>query len=307
MKKASLLLIVTVTAGFIFFSCGGGGGGGGSGSTGATQEYAYTSTDAANGYFNINGGQYRTITFNGTQQGGTVTLSNGTGSNLTGTYGEETSSRAAVSQSRVADASQLKGYFWVKFNGQTVGYTWTVTIIDYTIVIRGEALDGSIMHYAGSGSNVSIVPGSAEDPFNGTSWGDKTVSKDGTVIYTSKPFVTFTNGNISGSHFDEIVPASTDIDYATATTQVKLVYNRQKNYMVCKIAGGYKAYILAAEETFNSSAYNYNVHGWAVTWYTFIIENKDSETCSFGIDHHSNDNMYGEIEGGTDLITLDRL
>ena len=303
----------------LLISCGGGGGGGsgagggntnGSTGTNSAQNYvqSYTSTDAANGYFNINGGQYRTIIFSGSQQGGTVTLTDGTGAELSGTYGEETFSRSSASQSRAAYAvqtraassNQLKGYFWVRFNGVAVGYTWSVMIVDHTIVIRGQALDGSVMHYAGTSNGTSITPGSAEDPFNGTSWGSSIAG----VVY-----IGFENGEITGLFADSLFSDSStpyNIDYSAGNATYSRIYNRQNSYMVCKTSAGYKAYIMVFEMA-EAYSTNINYDMWGTGWWTFTIENTNATTGIFGVEAYIHTNISGEAEAGTSALNLEKI
>ena len=305
----------------LLISCGGGGGGGGGSSgvgggnsngsngTNSAQNYVqtYTSTDAANGYFNINGGQYQTITFSGSQQGGTVTLTDGIGAELSGTYGEETFSRSSANQtnaayavqSRAAGSNQLKGYFWVRFNDLAIGYgyTWSVMIVDHTIVIRGQALDGSVMHYAGTSNGTSITPGSAEDPFNGTSWAFVV----GTI---REPYIGFENGEITGPYVDR--SNLYDIDYNAENATYSRIYNRQNNYMVCRTSAGYKAYIMVFEI---SEAYSTNVNYtmWGTGWWTFTIENENATTGIFGVEAYTHTNISGDAQGGASALNLEKI
>ncbi len=130
-----------------------------------TQRAVYTSTDSDNGYFNINNGQYRTCTLEGTETEGTITFSDGIAEDLTGTFKSANSSRAAFN---------WNGVFTITFKLEILkNRTWTVTIskdID-TLSIKGTSSDGrECSIFCGHKLESNIIPGTEQDPVNGTEW-----------------------------------------------------------------------------------------------------------------------------------------
>ena len=124
------------------------------------QRTVFTSTDSTNGYFNINGGRYQTLTFFGTDAGGDVTFSNGAAADLSGTYSSTNTSRAAV---------QTGCSYLFTLNGVSHSYSATITAGDGIFVVEATT-DGSTSNLYIGGGDESIPAGSSEDPFAGTKW-----------------------------------------------------------------------------------------------------------------------------------------
>ncbi|MCR5621762.1 MAG: hypothetical protein K6G18_07880 [Treponema sp.] len=166
-------------------SSGSSGSSSGSGETAATEAtttVVYTSYDSRNGYLNIDGGQYQTCTLTGNSQGGTITLSDGIKADLTGSYvamGSTANAAAnpvALSMIEIS-GSIIEGNFTVTFFGGIL--TSKVLVTKDFLIAKSVASDGATFVYAlgkaarnyeGAGGGTGIVPGSAEDPVNGTKW-----------------------------------------------------------------------------------------------------------------------------------------
>ncbi|MBP5157830.1 MAG: hypothetical protein ILP18_08175, partial [Treponema sp.] len=108
--------------------------------TGGTTQAVYTSYDSAGGYFNVEGGQYRTCTLTGNSQGGTITLSDGILADLTGTYGTPDSTSARDTPGALAAASngelRIEGCWSVTFNGASTSYSYSILVNRELISIR---------------------------------------------------------------------------------------------------------------------------------------------------------------------------
>ncbi len=145
--------------------------GSGSSSVAGRQQLVYTSTDSRNGYFNVNGGEYRTCTVSGDSNGGTVTFSNGTSPDLTGSFGQEVAAKAipvALSAAFVGDGI-IQGRGWTITFQYPICCTYTAFIGNCFICIKEVSENGIEKMFMG-GDGTVIVPGSADDPFSGNQY-----------------------------------------------------------------------------------------------------------------------------------------
>ena len=145
--------------------------GSGSSSVAGRQQLVYTSTDSRNGYFTVNGGEYRTCTVSGNSSGGTVTFSNGTAPDLTGSFGQEVVAKAlpvALSAAFVGDAI-VQGRGWTLTFQYPMSCTYTAFVCDCFICIK-EVSENGIETMFMVGDSTGIVPGSADDPFSGNQY-----------------------------------------------------------------------------------------------------------------------------------------
>lgn len=145
--------------------------GSGSSSVAGRQQLVYTSTDSRNGYFNVNGGEYRTCTVSGDSNGGTVTFSNGTAPDLTGSLGQEVVAKAipvALSAAFVGDGI-IQGRGWTITFQYPISCTYTAFICGWFICIKEVSENGIETMFMG-GDSTGIVPGSADDPFSGNQY-----------------------------------------------------------------------------------------------------------------------------------------
>lgn len=164
-----------------------GSGGSSSGTGGGTTTATYVSYDQAGGYLNIDGGKYQTCILRGNSEGGTITLTDGIKDELTGTYGSASGSGTALAASAVSLAAtvsteiRIEGCWTVTFGGLSRSYSYSVLVTRNLISIRCTGSDGTKGLFT-AGAAVSadradtlaggnVVPGSADDPFNGTRWG----------------------------------------------------------------------------------------------------------------------------------------
>ena len=132
------------------------------------QKQVYTSADSRNGYFNVNGGEYRTCTVYGDSNGGTVTFSDGTSTDLTGSFGQEVAAKAmpvALSAMFVGDGI-VKGRGWTLTFQYPINNTYTMFFGDCFICIKEVSENGIEKMFMG-GDGTGILPGSADDPFSG--------------------------------------------------------------------------------------------------------------------------------------------
>ena len=184
MKKIEWIcsLLTTIVLMLAIVSCGGGGGGGGSSTvstndTTTTKQAVFESTNSANGYFNVNGGQYRTVTLNGTDESGTIVLSNSANgsADISGTYSAENNGRATFVTERT---------FVCTFSVTMIGYSYTMimqtanvtttTTVSTTIIIITETYtmtDGTVIitEYDGKDNNSENTATSSENGNTGTS------------------------------------------------------------------------------------------------------------------------------------------
>ena len=258
MKDLRRFCLVAVILGiamatFTFTSCSSGGGDD-DGETSATQNASvqttsFTSTDSTNGYFNVNGGQYRTITFSGTDTNGNVTLSNGIAADISGTYTSANTSRAAV----VEGNSYL-----FKLNGITHSYSATITT-EGGIFIAETTADGNTSKLFIGGGESTIPTGSSEDPFAGTKWYSTKTAAENDSLY-SYSFI-FSNGRYYTKH-----------DYEERDEEKGLPYTVSKT-----ADGGYKASWCtkptSSQMTHTDSRYNGSYTSTSFFNYTFIIKN----------------------------------
>ncbi len=239
-----------LSAALLLASCrhaGGGGGGGGavytpsSGSSGGGTEAAasttatYTSYDSAGGYFNVNGGQYRTCTLTGNSTGGTITLSNGTGEDLSGTYGTPPSSTVSLAASVNVEV-RIEGVWVVSLyaSGSVSGCTFTMFVTSGFLTFKWTDRNGNECSCTGgAATNLSsnpdsdgtpISPGSAEDPFNGTEW-------DFSLGRTTNPAYRFDNGTCYclGSYFGPYLVRRTSEGYKVCFNFVEIDYGTIRN------------------------------------------------------------------------------
>ncbi|MCR5622177.1 MAG: hypothetical protein K6G18_10015 [Treponema sp.] len=135
----------------------GGSSGNPSSSTPATTgRVAFTSSDSQNGYINVNGGQYRTCTLAGNSIGGTITLSNGTAADLTGTYG-------TVALAAASNGVTIEGSWPVTFAGVSGSFALAVTGSGFTL--SWTKPDGSVQTFtASSDAGSSGSSASAQSP-----------------------------------------------------------------------------------------------------------------------------------------------
>lgn len=258
----------------------GGGSSGGSGSpsgTGSgTTTATYVSYDQAGGYLNIDGGKYQTCILSGNSEGGTITLTDGIKDDLTGTYGVPASGSGgmALAASAVSLASSISVDIriegtWdvtVHASGTSSGISFTLFAAYGMITLKTTDHNGNTGKFtAGTATDIGnnpdsdgtpIIPGSAEDPFNGTDWGQRTALVG---IYR------FENGS---------------------------VYTSIGNFYICpylvrRTSEGYKVCFNFAETNFEGNSNGTHYRQWSFGFNTFTIasmsatESNDLEQTEF--------------------------
>ncbi len=272
-----------LSAAVLLASCrhaGGGGGGGGavytpsSGSSGggsgsaASTTATYTSYDSAGGYFNVNGGQYRTCTLTGNSTGGTITLSNGVAPNLTGSYGTPNGSVSLAAAPNVE--LKIEGCFTVTFNGVSHSYSYSVLITRELISIRGTGSNGTKVLYtagaavssdsAAAATGSGIAPGSAGDPFNGTGWS--------------------INANETGAGFRFENGAVTPLGlYANSPAPYF-----SGPYTVSRTGDGYKVCFGFQEQSISGSYTGGTYNFFSLAYYTFTISDASTEEVQLAVE-----------------------
>ncbi len=174
----------------------GGNGGSSSSSAEGTTTVSYTSYDSLGDYLNIDGGQYRTCTLTGNSTGGMIVLSDGIKADLTGSYVAMGGGTRNSGSSLSLAATEIGGIPNVIPSGILIEGSFTVTfssgitcyiIVDKDFIIEKDISSSgqTVFHVAGkaardydsAGDVTSIVPGSAEDPVNGTAWAIRSYSR----------------------------------------------------------------------------------------------------------------------------------
>lgn len=255
-------------------------GGGSSPSAGSeTTTASYTSYDSAGGYLNVEGGHYQTCTLTGNSTGGTITLSNGTQANLTGTYGTPGSSsgRAGNTVSLAASDSmeiKIEGCWTITFNGVTTSGTYSLFATAGFISIRHTASNGSTIivtagaatdsTHAPAGEGVSIAPGSASDPFAGTEWGPIS----GTVFWYFENGAAYNGpkGNPNTTYFGP--------------------------YTVSQTSEGYKICFNFGELNVNNTAIQYQA--WAIGFCSITIQNENATEGSWYTESYADSTAKGK-------------
>lgn len=288
-RKWTRFMTAAAAAVLLFASCSSHGGGKNSGgptyavggnspSAGAeTTTATYTSYDSAGGYLNIEGGHYQTCTLTGNSTGGTITLSNGTQANLTGTYGTPGGStgRAGNAVSLAADSIEIKieGCWTITFNGATTSYTYslfaTVGFLSIQciasngsklIVTAGAATDST---HAPAGEGVSIAPGSVSDPFAGTAWG---ITSDGYEQWYFENGAAYSGRRGNGSYLGP--------------------------YTVSQTSEGYKLCFGFAELSINNTEIQYQA--WAIGSQTITIQSAGAAEGSWYTESYADSTAKGK-------------
>lgn len=121
----------------------------------AVATVVFSSRDAQANYINVDGGHYQTATLNGNSTGGSITLSNGTKTDLTGTYG--TVALAAVGST----ASSIEGTWNVSFSG--VSGSYRITVKGTNFYLYGSDNSGTkILYSAKSAGDFTATPAPLE-------------------------------------------------------------------------------------------------------------------------------------------------
>ena len=282
-----------LSAALLLASCrhaGGGGGGGAvytpsSGSSGGGTEAAasttatYTSYDSAGGYFNVNGGQYRTCTLTGNSTGGTITLSNGVSPNLTGSYGTPNGSVSLTAAPNVE--LKIEGCFTVTFNGVSSSYSYSVLITRELISLRCVGSNGTKILYtagaavssdsAAAATGNGIAPGSTGDPFNGTRWSSYSINDEYPCLFKDGGVYRYTSVYKNGAYEDE--------------------YQYWYSYIVVKTSDGYKLCYDIKESTLE----NMSGSAWAVVFWSLTVPDASAVEGQKRLETHG----YGYANGYT--------
>lgn len=238
-------------------------------STAGTTQAVYTSYDSAGGYFNVGGGQYRTCTLVGNSQGGTITLSNGVLADLTGTYGnpDGTSGSSPVALAAAAESGEIRieGCWTVTFNGANRSYSYSVLVTKNLISIRCTGSDGTkALFTAGAAVSAdhadavaggSVVPGSADDPFNGTRWGSTPSNNIGLFKFENGTFYRYTG------HYEAFGP-----------------------YTVKRTGDGYKVCFGFLEQSASGSNSNGSWDYWNLGYHTLTIRDAGATEAKYVVE-----------------------
>ena len=273
-----------------------------------TTQAVYTSYDSAGGYFNVEGGQYRTCTLTGNSQGGTITLSDGVLADLTGTYGTPSSSAdgspVALAAASSGDASvalaaessvklKIEGSWAVSFSGRTIRCSYSILVTNGMFALRESSENGTTRIYVGgnaAGGDASgwlgsyVASGSAVDPVNGTKWYSDS--------YSSHPYL-FKDGGFYEHSSDGKYEYSSPYIVGRTSSGYKIFYNIREYSGEYNIEGyiASSAWIMHSEcFTISSSSATEGDRGWEYHGYATV--SYGSEYSSYSIYNNGNPYVY---------------